>query len=1405
METKMHLQRYFCKYFDREKIARLGEFIYPTDDTDPFTKDTENTVWPRPWDHYKKYRSIVLLGPPRQGKTREFEYQCSLIGNGFFLPLRDILDPNSLEEAFDAQTRQRWAQWLRSNLTGEIFIDALDEGKLQAPKMIKYIIRWLDSLGNPVLERLRVHLSCRESDWMRIDEDAWGNIFQVNTTAKERRFEDYVVLALLDLTESAIRENCEQRGIDADSFLFNLPSHAKSFLQRPHTLDMLLEEYSNTASFPPDIQELYEKVVDLRLQEFNEYRQESVGDIPLLEKRIIAEFYAVSTQMSGREIIAEFAVDLTRHLSFGFSGESSDHEKLVFSTALFERYTSGQYRFADPGLTDYLAARRLNELVCRSSITPERLVRLFFPDATSKDLIPRFRYIVGWLCALNPAVRRVIIRRNASLILHDYVGNLSDQDRVAIWGWFMERYSGREWFGIRQFLPNVKQLACEALVPDLIMTLRDKQHFGRDLRILAIEIARYGRLKAITADLVTVVQDPDEHPDVKRQAAWALKEAAPEELSVLKAWFHLSPEQDSENDLLGTALDLLWPDHIDLATVITNLHEQRSDHFGPYRTFLHELPTRLSPSDRARMLDEFAKALEKILKDLLSDKEGVRREGIFHPAFDFDRFLLSQIEDWKDLEEKRPQLEQWLSLLVEASTYDLVTGTETQKIKDLIQREHKLRQSLVRLRVERLSIPDTSDRLDIILFVHNNLYVPQKEDIDFWKQLLDEWGTREDKLLEGTWECFQYAWASAGYPSNMLDWIEGISERLPAVGRLWERAKICPFDSNMQWRWKEADRKRQHELKESQWRKLFNESIPLLQAGNERLLVNLVANHRRKSPTDPIDKWVQHELDHSVAQAFIEGVKNYWQTAGPPDLSSVYMTDQIPWWSSLVLLAVDSWVSYEGGDWKALPSLLRQKALIAGLWELNRLPDWYSEVISLEPSHAQDLLTRVLDMEAASDNSFPRLASNLRDQGKNPDLRQIFFQYLTLRPNLRIHVLTQLLKCFIAETLSDSEGDTIWKICLSRYDAGDNMGALLCLAALWRYHPLQAWKWLNENYLGTNATRQNRFDEWISAIEEIHLTSLYHGWPAWVDEKSLFDMLPDLHATYPPSSDPSVKDLNSGDQVIQRRYNLSHLRNNALQRLAESGTDFAGESLYRLKDSPNMQQHHDILSYFLDIWRQAYADRCWRPLAPGDLWGILTKGMRPVQTHEDLFSLTCEILDEIAMNIQGGEIPVKELLWHKTDSGWKPREERVLQILLGDKLANHPIIRNQHLVSGRELEVGGNYPDIFVVCVLPTNERAKVYIEVKRQQHEDLLTALQSQLAEKYLKDPESRYGIYLVGWYGVDQYEISDKHLLKVFNDIPTTPESLQTALQKLCDHVVKDNKDIQGIRAKIVDLSRK
>jgi len=75
----MHLKRYFCEAGQENKVLRDDVFIVSGQQWEKLVFSGQEGEIPRPLEYYASAKSIVLLGPPRQGKTSEFLHQCSKI------------------------------------------------------------------------------------------------------------------------------------------------------------------------------------------------------------------------------------------------------------------------------------------------------------------------------------------------------------------------------------------------------------------------------------------------------------------------------------------------------------------------------------------------------------------------------------------------------------------------------------------------------------------------------------------------------------------------------------------------------------------------------------------------------------------------------------------------------------------------------------------------------------------------------------------------------------------------------------------------------------------------------------------------------------------------------------------------------------------------------------------------------------------------------------------------------------------------------------------------------------------------------------------------------------------------------------------------------------------------------
>jgi hypothetical protein len=500
-----------------------------------------------------------------------------------------------------------------------------------------------------------------------------------------------------------------------------------------------------------------------------------------------------------------------------------EKEKFVFQSNLFNVYKEGQSRFAEPELAEFLSARKLHDLIKDNTLRIKIALKLFLPTTRTREPIPKLREIAVWLAAMNSEFRNELININPGILLHDYVGTLNEQNKLRIWQWLVENYSNRDWFNDKKWRGHYGILACETLVPELTKVLENPQDYGLSIRLIALEIIRHGKIISLTNCLVSLVENMDENPLVLKDSARALKKLAPDKVAVLKSWLDWPEEKDKDNELLGFALDALWPDFIDIDRLITSLRPQEEHRIGRYWLFLNDLPKRLTDKQRDKLLDTFSDELNVLLKNRYKRKGNENRESsrFLSPPFmhshNFSKFLLPQLKEWKNKKENVSYILKWLFTYIRAKEYGLFSYGDSdtdKKLNHFILQENDFRHLLFRSYLEELSIKGNKKSTQNYSYP-NILYIygTEKEDLPFWQDTLVQYQNNEQWFIGLIWEYFWQTWEKAGFPHGILDWLVKLTEKNPELNRLWNDYRKCRYNQvHQKWRWEEAEEERQKDI-----------------------------------------------------------------------------------------------------------------------------------------------------------------------------------------------------------------------------------------------------------------------------------------------------------------------------------------------------------------------------------------------------------------------------------------------------------------------------------------------------------------------------------------------------------------------------------------------------------------
>ena len=166
--------------------------------------------------------------------------------------------------------------------------------------------------------------------------------------------------------------------------------------------------------------------------------------------------------------------------------------------------------------------------------------------------------------------------------------------------------------------------------------------------------------------------------------------------------------------------------------------------------------------------------------------------------------------------------------------------------------------------------------------------------------------------------------------------------------------------------------------------------------------------------------------------------------------------------------------------------------------------------------------------------------------------------------------------------------------------------------------------------------------------------------------------------------------------------------------------------------------HRDYILHLIDKRAEREADS--QPWNPEDLPAFAKDYEIDPKTDQDLFRIACRRLQEIKNDVERADKSIRFEMH-------KDYNERKLRIWLAGKLQERS--RNRYTVPQEEEIDRRERPDLRV-------ERpgiSPVSIEIKWADKnwtiQDLLNGLENQLVGQYLRDDNSWYGIYLLGYIG--------------------------------------------------------
>lgn len=475
-----------------------------------------------------------------------------------------------------------WHRWVgNESETATLFVDSVDEGMIQAPKLVESLTA--DLRGYPVA-RLKVVLACRIAEWPVTAESEFFDLWKIDP-------QDRLVPELCPLRQVDARSAAESFEINADEFVeAAYRAQVAPMAARPLTLSFLLKEFQSGSVTDWSHRELYESAVrrlnaehSLERASLTRRRSKTMA-IPTEDERLMsAANLAAVMLLSGRSVVR--LDGLLDDESFSRELVVEAAQSHVVETALFTGVGEGRFVFIHQTVAECLAALRLVQL---PTVQLRRL--LCRRDAGREHVAPQLAELAAWIAGGHADFLRHLLQIEPEILLRSDIARINGEFKRELVDAILAGARREEIFDDGQYRSFYKRLSHPGLAEQIHPVLRSRSD-GIIARRVAFDIAEACQIPELCDDYFEVLRDSDESQQIREAAADALCASVPEErLAELIPLAEGTVGNDPQDSIRGDALARLVPTIWSVSDALPAIHALRANnYFGSYRRVLSDL------------------------------------------------------------------------------------------------------------------------------------------------------------------------------------------------------------------------------------------------------------------------------------------------------------------------------------------------------------------------------------------------------------------------------------------------------------------------------------------------------------------------------------------------------------------------------------------------------------------------------------------------------------------------------------------------------------------------------------------------------------------------------------------------------------------------------------------------
>jgi len=1271
----------------------------------------------RPFSAYSHLPNIVLLGDPGAGKSYLFREFATAEG-AKLLVARAFLNAES-------------ADLLQQPV---LFIDALDERRAGRGDHSA-----IDEMVKKLLEvrPQKVRISCRAADWL-------GETDLVGFATYFERTGGCVVLDLSPLSEIERTRVLAEAGIEnATAFLIEAVERGLGdLLGNPQNLTMLAEVVRKR-NWPSTRSELYRSAVDLLLEEHSSnQRRRPGGRYSPNELRGPAGELCAVRLVSDMLALGLAEDDRTADLPSYRSVCSGDQEKAL--AALGRRvFVSGPVPesadYAHRTIAEYLGASWLADRV-RDGLPFRRVSTLLGIDGRPAS---ELRGLHAWLAVHLTEYSEVLIDADA-------FGVLSYGDAKAL-APGLRRYLLQSLAKLAEVDPwfrdgNWSSSAVAGLSgPDMVESFRAvlaSSSSGFSLRTLVLDALSSGYVAVeLVGDLELLVLD--------RSASYAERESSvgilfrmgdPGASALCRLYPRLGNVED-ELRLRSRIVRDLYRVGLNAKDLVGLFHDVITSTNRLIVGIVWRVAENVADRDVLEILDRLS---DLIAEDPDSDADGERYSS--DVLREFDGLLARALEIAPELEGHR--LLKWLEF--RRRTSHLSSGDLGEGTRELLARNLPTVARVVDAAIQALAVDDKR-----WAFVHRlrelTLFgLPDR--LLFDRMLLamraEPFGQKKEFLYE---LALMVAFQIGPDVRESFEELYAFADGSKALEACREASCVAEIQD---WRLNESERRREEREKRSAGRARNLAEVEshreLIRSGTHFGWLDWIAKvyfahfsdlDREASPRERLIS----ELGERGADVAIEGLIALVRRGAATEVETVLRMynegKHYSWWYAL-LAGLNEYVG-EGGDVGSLSDDFLRSALTIecvhttfvqkGNVSSQHTPSWRTGLLLRRPELVSSAYVALASADLAKNvQNVHGLHSLLHDEAFKDQRASIALSLLAEFPSAAGRALQDLLEVAIAEC-SPEELVTNARTAVDDSQCNAESRALWCAAgflvapAEFRMRcdglegePAAQLMWALRDLSGFARRRHSQRPTLLVEQMEFLLRLTMRGHPrtghptcGWGGDRNPWD-----------ATDYALK---------------------MIVKLSASPLSEAGEVLQRLLAEPFAESYAADIRHALAQHRVRMIDSEFSQPSWADAMAILSNG-RPADIA-DLHALVLDHLEGLGPHIAAANIDMFKRFWNEDGYGRieRPKGEESCRDYLVELLRAR-VTKAQGISIEPEGHMAGD-KRADIVALLPA---MKLVIELKRDYHAEVWTAIQDQLERFYTRDPDAhRFGIYVVFWFG--------------------------------------------------------